>query len=532
MATLTPETRQSLDLLSTDFVFYAEKLLHIRSKSGAIQPLVLNRAQLHIHDSLERQLKETGKVRALILKGRQQGCSTYVEARFFHKTVWKKGIQTYILTHEDQASTNIYQMATRFLENLPATMKLGVNTQNTKELRFAALDSGYKVGTAGNRYVGRSSTIQLFHGSEVAQWRNAEEHAAGIMQAIPKEDGTESILESTAYGMGNFFHKEWQAAERGESQYIAIFVPWFWQEEYTDRVSEGFELTPNEQSYMQSYGLNLGQMAWRRGKISELGRNEMGLVKFMQEYPANSTEAFQTAGEDSLIKALPILSARKNVAVIEEKSLPLIVGIDPARFGKDRTSIIRRRGRVAYRIESYSGLDNVEIANICVKIINDEKPEMLCIDSGGGAGTIDILKHRGYEKVIEEVNFGGKATDDVKYHNKRAEMWDLLRDWLESPPCRIPDSDSLHADLMAPGYKYDANSRLLLEKKEDIKKRGLSSPDEGDALALTFAVTLRTKPNSAPLRFHSAYGDGHLTGPRYGGGAGDAPQHADYHRRR
>jgi len=531
MKALTQEIRQSLDLLSTDFVYYAEKLLQIRTKSGAIKPLVLNRAQLHIHDSLERQKKDTGKVRALILKGRQQGCSTYVEARFFHKTVWNKGIQTYILTHEDQASTNIYQMARRFLDNLPEAMKLGVNTQNTKELRFAALDSGYKVGTAGNKFVGRSATIQLFHGSEVAQWRNAEEHTSGIMQAIPKEDGTEAILESTAYGMGNFFHKEWQAAERGESPYIAIFVPWFWQDEYRDRVPEGFELLPDERSYMESYGLDLDQMVWRRGKIAELGRNEMGQVKFMQEYPANSTEAFQTAGEDSLIKALPIMRARKDTVATEEKSIPLIVGVDPARFGKDRTSIIRRRGRVAYGLKSYSGLDNVEIANICVKIIEDENPDMICIDAGGGAGTIDILKHRGYEKKVEEVNFGGKAMDADKYHNKRSEMWDLMRDWLDSTPCRIPDSDSLHADLMAPGYKYDPNSRLLLEKKEDIKKRGLSSPDEGDALALTFAVSIRKAPDWT-YRAVSVYGDSHLTGPRYGGSAGDAPLHAGYHKHR
>src|SRR5262249_59037905 len=93
-------------------------------------------------------------------------------------------------------------------------------------------DSGYKVGTAGTKAVGRSSTIQLFHGSEVAFWPFADTHAAGILQAVPNEDNTEIILESTANGIGNFFHQAWRDAEAGKNDYIAIFVPWFWQEEY------------------------------------------------------------------------------------------------------------------------------------------------------------------------------------------------------------------------------------------------------------------------------------------------------------
>src|SRR5262249_59464457 len=93
-------------------------------------------------------------------------------------------------------------------------------------------DSGYKVGTAGTKAVGRSSTIQLFHGSEVAFWPFADTHAAGVMQAVPNEKDTEIILESTANGIGNFFHQTWRNAEAGKNDYIAIFVPWYWSEEY------------------------------------------------------------------------------------------------------------------------------------------------------------------------------------------------------------------------------------------------------------------------------------------------------------
>ena len=167
-AVLKPETLRALNQLRTDFVLYAGKALRVRSKSGSIQPLRLNRAQCHIHERIEAQRQETGKVRALILKGRQQGCSTYVEGRFFWRTVWAQGIRTFILTHAESASANLFEMASRYLECLPDELKPSVNTQNAKELKFSALDSGYKVGTAGNKSVGLSSTVQLFHGSEVA----------------------------------------------------------------------------------------------------------------------------------------------------------------------------------------------------------------------------------------------------------------------------------------------------------------------------------------------------------------------------
>jgi len=497
-AVLNQTTLDALNSLRTDFELYASIALRIRSKSGRIQPLRLNRAQQHIHRILEDQREKTGKVRALILKGRQQGSSTYVEGRFFWRTVWNHGIRTFILTHEDSATANLYEMARRYYNNLPEEFQPSVNTQNAKEMRFSALDSGYKVGTAGNKSVGRSLTVQLFHGSEVAFWPNAEEHAAGVLQTIAEDEGTEVILESTANGMGNYFHTQWQMAERGEGSFIAIFVPWFWQVEYKTLASEDFSATPEERDYQEAYRLSDDQLYWRRNKISALGEG-----KFRQEYPANATEAFQTSGEDSLIKPEAILKARKCKA---DQNGPLVVGVDPARFGDDRTSIIRRRTRVAFGLESYRKKDNMEIAGICARILRDEPVIKMFIDLGGGAGVVDRLNELGYEKQVEGVNFGEKPYEPDRYSNRRAEMWGLMKDWINDIPCQIPDEDSLHADLMAPGYKFDSNSRLVIEKKEDIKKRGLSSPDEGDALALTFASPVN--PNYRATDFYKAFEHG------------------------
>jgi hypothetical protein len=472
--------------LKDDYPHYAAKCLKIRTKEGSVEPFLLNKAQQYIHQRLEEQKQRTGRVRAIVLKGRQQGCSTYVEGRYYWRVTHRKGVRAFILTHDAEATNNLFDMALRYHENCHPLVQPVIGASNSKELSFSELDSGYKIGTAGNKGVGRSSTIQYLHGSEVAFWPNAAEHAKGILQAVPDLPDTEIILESTANGLGNYYHEQWQQAETGESEFIAIFVPWFWQEEYRKTPAEKITLTEIERDLKQQFSLDDDQLNWRRTKVIELSANGVdGEKAFKQEYPCTAAEAFQTSGEDSLISPDLVLKARKSIA---EEYGSLIIGVDPARFGDDRTSIIRRRGRVAYKLESHSKKDTMEVAGIVHLIIKQEKPTKVFIDVGGlGAGVVDRLREMGYEKIIVAVNSGEKALDQAKYFNKRAEMWGVMKEWLIDTPCQIPDSDTLHADLCAPSYKFDSNTRLQLEKKEEMKKRGLRSPDEGDALALTFA---------------------------------------------
>lgn len=101
--------------------------------------------------------------------------------RYYHNTSWAKGRRTFILTHEDAATQNLFEMVNRYHEHCPVFVRPSTGAANAKELFFDKLDSGYKVGTAGTKGVGRSSTIQLFHGSEVAFWPHAETHAAGVL---------------------------------------------------------------------------------------------------------------------------------------------------------------------------------------------------------------------------------------------------------------------------------------------------------------------------------------------------------------
>lgn len=494
MASLSDREIAVRQRLKDDFAHYASRCLKIRPKDPrhGNKPFQLNRAQQYLHEKLAEQQAKTGRVRALVLKGRQQGISTYIGGRFYHRVTHSRGVRCFILTHEQDATDNLFGMVDRYHENCPLLVKPSTGASNAKELYFDKLDSGYAVGTAGTKAVGRSQTVQLFHGSEVAFWPNASLHFAGVVQAIPDIEGTEIVLESTANGMGGEFHERWQQAERGEGDYIAIFIPWFWQEEYRRPVPQGFEPTDEERSYMDAYSLSLEQMVWRRAKIAEL----KDPLLFKQEYPANAAEAFQLSGHDSYIPADLVLAARKNEC---QGSGPLVIGFDPAWKGEDRHSMAFRRGRKVLRVESRSKLDTMQAAGWAKQVIDAEKPAKMFIDVGGvGAGVYDRLAEMGYGKIVTAINFGSAPLEPQPrdehgkpkggYLNRRAEMWGKSKEWLAEPGgVQIPDTDSLHADAVAPGYKYDSLTRLVLESKEEMRRRDMKSPDEWDAVALTFA---------------------------------------------
>ena len=208
--------------LRDDFGFYAPRALAVLGKPNErgvreLVPFRFNEAQQIIHARIEEQRARTGMVRALILKGRQQGASTYVEGRNYWRTTQRRGQRTMILTHVQDATDNLFAMVDRYHVNAPPFVRPQVGASNAKELVFPALDSRFQVSTAGARGVGRSATLTNFHGSEVAFWPNAADHLSGALQAVPYAAGTEVILESTAQGIGNTFHQQWVQAEGGAS---------------------------------------------------------------------------------------------------------------------------------------------------------------------------------------------------------------------------------------------------------------------------------------------------------------------------
>lgn len=283
-------------LLASDFELYSLNCLKIRTKSGDIEDFELNSAQLLLHSLVEKQLQEIGKIRAIILKGRQQGISTYVEGRLFWRVSNNAGRRAFILTHEAEATNNLFEMAERYYQLCPDLFKPKLGASSQRELSFDLIDSGYRVGTAGNKNTGRSSTIQYFHGSEAAFWDNASDIAKGALQAVPDEKGTEIFIESTANGKLNWFYEQWMLAQSGESEYIPIFIPWFTQAEYRTKPSDSFVATREELELMKLYKLDVQQLAWRRKKIAELSSSGLrGEDEFRQEYPSCWEEAFEAS---------------------------------------------------------------------------------------------------------------------------------------------------------------------------------------------------------------------------------------------
>lgn len=477
------ELDEILGPLANDYDLFAKRCLKIRTKSGQLLPFNFNRVQRHVHDAIERQRKEKGMVRALVLKYRQGGISTYIEGRFYHAASFNFGVNVKILTHLQEATDNLFGMTERFHEHCPEDLRPHTQNQSAKELFFDQLDSSFSVATAGSKDTGRSLTAQRFHGSEMAFWKNAADHMAGIGQIVPREPGTEIIHETTGNGVGNMFYGLWQDAMRGIGDFTAIFAPWMLHEDYRAPVPEGFMLDPEEAEYAELYACDLQQMVWRRAKIISDFRGDYAL--FDQEYPATPELAFRRVKGDPLIKPEYVARARKNRKV--EAVGAKIMGVDPAEFGDNATAITMRQGRVQLKKERHQGLAPMEVVGLVARRIDEWKPDAVNIDCTGiGSGICDRLIELGYR--INRVHFGARAIEQQTYVLRRDEMWGETRQWFEDEPVQIFDDDVLAADLSAPQYSYDSSRRLKLETKKEMQKRGVPSPDEGDALALTFAV--------------------------------------------
>ena len=389
---MNPRETRIRQRLKDDFQHYAGRCLRIRSKLDAIIPLQLNPAQTHVHRVLERQRRKKGKVRGLIIKGRQQGMSTYTQARFFHRVTHEHGCKAFILTHEDRATANIFAMAELFHRMCPELVKPSTGKANAKEIHFDRLQSGYAVATAKTKHTGRSGTIQLFHGSEVAFWPHAESHAAGVLQCIPDGPGTEIILESTVEGPTGFFQSQWQAATRGETEYEPIFVPWYWQAEYR-QPAVGFEATAEETDYAAEHGLDAEQLAWRRAKIVELH----GVHHFRHEYPATPAEAFAAEAPGALWTRE--LLDRNRVDAPPE-FVRMAVAVDPSTTSKatsDEAGIIwgglAHDGHVYVQGDESGRAKPIDWCRRAVRVYRDHKMERLVYESNQGGEMVQNLVH-------------------------------------------------------------------------------------------------------------------------------------------
>jgi len=174
--------------------------------------------------------------------------------------------------------------------------------------------------------------------------------------------------------------------------------------------------------------------------------------------------------------------------------LPKIMAVDVARFGDDSSVICKRQGRKVMPLIKYKGIDTMQLAGRVAEAIEEWCPDAVVVDGVGmGAGVVDRLVNLGYGSLVTEINGGSKPDDPVTYYNKRAEVWGLMRNALKAG-VDIPEDRELMDDLIGPEYGFTAKQQIQLEKKEDMKRRGISSPDNGDALAMTYSIAPRKRP--------------------------------------
>ena len=254
---------------------------------------------------------------------------------------------------------------------------------------------------------------------------------------------------------------------------------------------------------------------WRNKVVdarSVEGTDKAVYEQIIQEYGPDSVQAhvevygeFPSAGDDQFIPVYLVDDATQRPRY-KDASAPIIIGVDPARFGADATVIAVRQGRDLNVIKRYRGDDTMEIVGRVIEAIEEFNPTLVVIDEGGlGAGIVDRLKEQRY-KQVKGVNFGNKSTKPIMYGNKRAEMWGNMREWLKT--ASVPTDKLLKSDLTSPKVKPDSKGTIFLEGKKEMKARGLASPDAADAIAVTFAYPVgnRTPVDKAPRRSYGRSG--------------------------
>lgn len=507
---LTPAQFEVLRKFKDELPFYSRHCLKIIDKAGQLIPLVFNKAQMYIHERLEKQKRETGMVRAVILKGRQQGCTTYIQARYFHRTTFVSNLSAFVLAHHADSTGKIFSIAQKFRENLPVPDLQLPLTKDTERAMIMSHGSGYAVGTAGSAQIGRGTTVQLFHGSEVGFYENADQLSTGLLQAVADVKGTELIFESTANGPANFFYDLVMGAVAGVNGYEIIFIPWFWQDEYTSEPLLESELNDRERELYATYkdeGMTPAHLSWRRKKIASMGDQEW---KFLQEYPCCIDEAFVKAEGRFFDLAKVHLAAKRKTLV--DSWAPLVVGVDQGRTGDD-TVIARRQGRVIHPFEIIPGDDgdqrDMRLAGRLGTIIERENPGLVVIDTTNEHGALDRLHELGYKKIVKGVHFGQNAFDRDRYRNKRVEMYFDLRNWFDDDQVCIPVFQKFITELGAiPPERESSNHVFYLVSKDDIIKLLKWSPNILDAAVLTFAypVAKRKPVDPAILRERAARG--------------------------
>lgn len=431
------QKRQKLAQYQTNFELFAKEQIKILPKdsSQGFKYFEFNEAQKIVNEKIEEQLRETGRVRAIILKARQMGLSTYTTARVFWKSYFNAYNKSVVMAHDTATSDALFAMSRNTISNMSDTFRPTFKKSNAKEIMFEHNDSGYRLYTAGSPEAGRGTTPTIAHLSEVAFWTHDEKILAGMFQGISQAKGTEVILESTANGVGNAFHRLWTGAVNGENEYIPIFVPWFLMPEYRREIPSKitFERTPEEEVLVTRFNLDNEQLYWRRLKVAE-----GGLDKFKQEYPSTPEEAFIVSGSNvfnieklSALVPQPILKQMEfsfEAMMMEEKprgSIEIfkfptfedsfVIGADVSLgVGKDySTAVVMNNKREVCAVYRNNTIDPSQFGDLLFYLGRYYNNALLAVESNSmGIATLNRLTQMGYVNMYYQTKMANVSKEE------------------------------------------------------------------------------------------------------------------------
>lgn len=373
----------------TDFKKCCESLFKIKTKDAQIVPLILNPPQTKLADLILKRLEEGKPARFIILKARQEGISTVIEAFIFWLSYTTYNFKSAVVGHVAEASSNLFDMYKRYLDNLPEIMKPEIAKSNEKAVKFSRLGSEMKVFTAEGREIGRSDSTQALHLTETAFYTNAKKVKTSLLQTL-SADG-HYFNESTANGIGGEFYDDWQKAnlppdDPDYNNLIPVFFAWFdmptYSTEFTSQESkEAFiaSLGDVELTLMETYQLTAEQMHWRANKIKFECSGSLDVFK--QEYPSSPEEAFLTTGRpvfdseicDTMQKAYSALKPKRYdlVAVLDNSGRVISVNKRENKLGlwyfyEDVVVDSNDRHRYAVGTDVAEGLEQGDYSSVSV----------------------------------------------------------------------------------------------------------------------------------------------------------------------
>lgn len=438
--------KTTLDKVSDDEVVeislieYIEHYLYIKFKDGSVGLFKLNKPQRKLYNLMKEMINAGQPVRIIILKARQMGFSTLVEGIIFSMVTLNPNLKAGIITHRDDATTNLLNMFKFYFNHLPNELKPQTKATNTKEVIYdtadgEGLNSLIKCMTATSNGVGRSDTFQLLHISEYAFWQCDKKGTySDLMQSVPATPNSMVFVESTANGFDDF-KDLWDQTINGENDFKALFVGWNEMDEYR-RPYYGFELTQEEKELMLQYNLDLDQLAWRRWAIANNCQGDIN--KFHQEYPICPEEAFISSGDcmfdlnkladrlkkikeplkrgyfkydyvyDSTIKDMTVKNPkwvddpRGEVFIYEDvkEFYPYTTGGDTAGEGSDANVFQVLDNTNGRQVCKYKTVKDSDIfTRMCMAICLYYNEALYNVETNFNAGVVAYVERMGYKKI-------------------------------------------------------------------------------------------------------------------------------------